>query len=67
MTDSDIVTVPRLSASHPGSAQRLPSPEKQRLDAAFERVKEFPEGRQSGWADMLELRQAVEKYLERWG
>lgn len=67
MTEPDAVRIPRLSTSHPVSMQRQLSPEMDRLRAAYERVKEFPEGQRNGWANMLELRQAVEKYLERWG
>jgi hypothetical protein len=37
----------------------------QRVQAAFDRVKEFPEFNPNERAHWLELRQAVEKLLER--
>jgi hypothetical protein len=64
---TDDVRIPRLSTSHDASKQRLVSDEKLRLDAAFDRVADMPEHRKDGWSDMLELRQAVEVYLRRWG
>ncbi len=64
---SDSVEVPRLSLSHPASKQRLVSPEKLRLDAAYDRVKEFPEFNPNERVHWLEFRQAYEKYQERWG
>ena len=67
MTDSDEARIPRLSTSHPASVQRRISPEIDRMKAAFDRVRDMPESQRDGWANMLELRQAVEKYLERWG
>lgn len=51
----------------PSPPSHATSDEMQRLRAAFERVKVFPESDPAGWAKMLELRQAVERYLERWG
>lgn len=65
MTD-DEVEIPRMSLSHPASKQRQASDEYTRMRAAFERVSDMPENRRDGWADMLELRQSVEKYLQRW-
>lgn len=38
---TDDVRIPRLSTSHDASKQRLASDEKQRLDAAFDRLKEL--------------------------
>ena len=46
--------------------KRHASDEYQRMQAAFERVSDMPENRRDSWGDMLELRQAVEKYLQRW-
>ena len=37
------------------------------LKVAFDRVKAFPESDPDGWAKMLDLRQAVERYLARFG
>ena len=65
--DGDEVEIPRMSLSHPASVQRRASDEYTRMRAAFERVSDMPENRCDGWGDMLELRQAVEKYLARWG
>tara|TARA_A100000171_G_scaffold52847_1_gene73612 strand:- start:10099 stop:10251 length:153 start_codon:yes stop_codon:yes gene_type:complete len=49
-----------MSLSHDGSKQRLASDEKLRLDAAFDRVKEFPEFNPNERAHWLEFRQAYE-------
>lgn len=43
------------------------SEEMQRLKMAFDRVKAFPEFQPDERARWLELRQAAEKVLERWG
>lgn len=47
--------------------RRKESPELARLQSAYEKVKEFPDARRGGWPDMLELRQAVERYLMIYG
>lgn len=47
--------------------RRKESPELARLQSAYEKVKEFPDARKGGWPDMLELRQAVERYLMIYG
>lgn len=65
--DEDEIEVSRMSMSHPASQQRLASSEMSRMKAAFDRVSDMPEHKRSGWGDMLELRQAVEMYLRRWG
>lgn len=69
MTDDvdEMVEIPRMSMSHPASQQRLASDEMSRLRAAFERVSDMPEHSRNERADWLELRQAVEHYLRRWG
>ncbi|MBL4858401.1 MAG: hypothetical protein JKY36_04280 [Erythrobacter sp.] len=67
MTDDDEVEIPRMSMSHPASQQRLASDEMTRLKASFDRVKEFPEFNPNERAHWLEMRQAVEMYLRRWG
>lgn len=56
-----------MSLSDEVSKQRLASDEFTRMLAAFERVKEFPEFKPNERAHWLELRQAVEMYLRRWG
>ena len=67
MTDDDTAEIPRLSLSHEASRQRLVSPELDRLKAAFERVSDMPEHKTDERARWLELRQAAELYLRRWG
>lgn len=47
--------------------RRLASDEFTRMQSAFDRVKEFPEFKPNERAHWLELRQAVEMYLRRWG
>ena len=47
--------------------RRKKSPELARLQSAYEKVKDFPDARKGGWPDMLELRQAVERYLLIYG
>ncbi|KPM23229.1 hypothetical protein AAJ72_10015 [Citromicrobium sp. RCC1885] len=43
------------------------SEEMQNLKAAYDRVKEFPERYSDERARWLAFRQAVERYLRRWG
>lgn len=64
---TDDVRIPRMSLSQDASKQRLASDEKQRLDAAFDRLKEFPEFNPNERAHWLEFRQAYEAYRARWG
>lgn len=64
---TDEVRIHRMSLSHDASKQRLASDEKLRLDAAFERVKEFPEFNPKERVCWLEFRQAYEAYRARWG
>ncbi len=48
-----------------GTAMELTPEEIAKLQAAFDKVKDFPESRPTGWADMLALRQVVEHILMR--
>lgn len=64
---TDEVRIPHLSTSHDASKQRLVSDEKLRLDAAFDRLKEFPEFNPNERVYWLEFRQAYEAYRARWG
>lgn len=64
---SDSVNVPRISMAHEASRQRLASEEKQRLDRAYDRIKEFPEFNPNERVHWLEFRAAFEAYRERWG
>lgn len=47
--------------------RRRASNEMDRLKAAFERVSDMPEHKTDERARWLELRQATELYLRRWG
>lgn len=67
MADEEAQEDPRMSLPDSISKQRLASDEYSRMQAAFERVKEFPEFKPNERAHWLELRQAVEMYLRRWG
>ena len=67
MADEETQEDPRMSHSGEFSKQRLASDEMMRLKASFDRVKEFPEFNPNERAHWLEMRQAVEMYLRRWG
>lgn len=67
MPDEEVQEDPSMSLPDKVSKPRLASDEFTRMNAAFERVKEFPEFKPNERAHWLELRQAVEMYLRRWG
>lgn len=51
----------------PSPPSHVTSDEMQRLKRAYDRVKLFPEFNPDERAHWLELRQALERYLARWG
>ena len=71
----EMIAIPRLSLSHTASSQGFEvsgshykdSAEIDRMRVAAEKMKDFPERKPDFVAHSLELRQAVEKFLERWG
>lgn len=65
--DDEMVDIPRMSMSHSAHADWKTSPELARLKQAYERVKSFPDAKHPWPPEMLELRQAVELLLRRWG
>jgi hypothetical protein len=65
--DDEMVDIPRMSMSQSAHDEWKTSPELARLKQAYERVKSFPDAKHPWPPEMLELRQAVELLLRRWG
>lgn len=65
--NEDMVDIPRMSMSQSAHDAWKTSPELARLKQAYERVKSFPDAKHPWPPEMLELRQAVELLLRRWG
>lgn len=71
----EMIAIPRLSLSHTASSQGFEvsgshykdSAEMERMKVALEKVLDLPETKPDFTAHMLELRQACEKFVERWG
>lgn len=60
--DDEMVSIPRMDMARP--VQPTYDPELEALREAYKRVANFPESDPQGWARMMDLRKAVEKYLE---
>ena len=65
--DEEMVNIPRMSMSQSAHGEWKTSPELARLKQAYERVKSFPDAKHPWPPEMLELRQAAEMLLRRWG
>lgn len=65
--DDEMIDIPRMSMSQSAHDAWKTSPELARLKDAYERVKSFPDAKHPWPPEMLELRQAVEMLLRRWG
>ena len=67
MSDEEMVDIPRMSMSQSAHDSWKNTPEMRRLKEAYERVKSFPDAKHPWPPEMLELRQAAEVFLRRWG
>lgn len=65
--DDEMVDIPRMSMSQSAHDSWKNTPEMRRLKEAYERVKSFPDAKHPWPPEMLELRQAAEVFLRRWG